>query len=83
MNLSLPRICPDCRHKEMFKKRTLFKLYHRKCQCTGAHSDNKIYWNTAEHKHKNKHCPNEFETSYAPDRKEIVYCEKCYNKEVS
>jgi len=27
-------------------------------------------------------CPNEFETSYAPDRPEIVYCEKCYNQEV-
>ncbi|MFC1594981.1 hypothetical protein ACFL3E_00955, partial [Patescibacteria group bacterium] len=27
-------------------------------------------------------CNNEFETSYAPDRPEIVYCEQCYNKEV-
>jgi hypothetical protein len=27
-------------------------------------------------------CSNEFETSYAPDRPEIVYCEKCYQKEV-
>ena len=27
-------------------------------------------------------CTNEFETSYAPDRPEIVYCEKCYNAEV-
>src|SRR3989344_4791574 len=29
-----------------------------------------------------KGCPNEFETSYAPERPEIVYCEKCYQKEV-
>lgn len=28
-------------------------------------------------------CPNEFETSYAPDRPEIVYCESCYNEEVA
>jgi len=28
-------------------------------------------------------CPNEFETSYAPDRPEIVYCEQCYNNEVA
>jgi hypothetical protein len=28
-------------------------------------------------------CQNEFETSYAPDRKEIVYCESCYNEEVA
>ena len=27
-------------------------------------------------------CTNEFETSYSPDRPEIVYCEFCYNKEV-
>jgi hypothetical protein len=28
-------------------------------------------------------CENEFETSYAPDRPEIVYCESCYNQEVN
>src|SRR3989344_3582583 len=27
-------------------------------------------------------CPNEFETTYAPDRKEIIYCETCYQQEV-
>ncbi|MCM2339217.1 MAG: hypothetical protein NDI62_02045 [Burkholderiales bacterium] len=27
-------------------------------------------------------CDNEFETSYAPERPEIVYCEKCYQQEV-
>jgi hypothetical protein len=27
-------------------------------------------------------CSNEFETSYAPDRPEIVYCEECYKREV-
>jgi hypothetical protein len=30
----------------------------------------------------NEGCQNEFETSYAPDRPEIVYCEKCYQQEV-
>jgi len=30
----------------------------------------------------NEGCTNEFETSYAPDRSEIVYCESCYQKEV-
>lgn len=29
-----------------------------------------------------KGCINEFETTYAPERPEIVYCEKCYQKEV-
>lgn len=27
-------------------------------------------------------CINEFETSYAPDRPEIVYCEQCYQQEI-
>jgi len=27
-------------------------------------------------------CNNEFETSYAPDKLEIIYCEKCYQREV-
>jgi hypothetical protein len=27
-------------------------------------------------------CNNEFETSYAPERPEIVYCERCYQSEV-
>ena len=27
-------------------------------------------------------CKNTFETSYAPDRTEIIYCEKCYQQEV-
>ena len=27
-------------------------------------------------------CPNEFETTYAPDRPEIVYCEECFNQEI-
>lgn len=26
-------------------------------------------------------CPNEFETAIAPERKEIVYCQQCYNEE--
>ena len=30
----------------------------------------------------NKGCNNEFETPYAPDRPEIVYCESCYQKEI-
>jgi len=28
-------------------------------------------------------CTNEFETSYSPDRPEIIYCEQCYNAEVA
>jgi len=40
------------------------------------------YKNTTKHFHGRKPCPNEFQTSYSPDRQEIVYCEACYNAEV-
>ena len=83
MNLPLPRLCPNCRHYQRINQRNTLKLWNQKCQCAGEKSDNEIYKNTIEHSHHGKdHCPNEFETSYAPDRKEIVYCEKCYQAEV-
>ena len=31
---------------------------------------------------KKEGCTNEFETTYAPDRPEIIYCERCYQAEV-
>ena len=82
MNLPLPRLCPNCRHYERLKQRNPLKLWHRRCQCAGGKSDNGIYANTISHLHGADHCPVEFETSYAPDRPEIVYCEKCYQQEV-
>jgi len=83
MNIPLPRKCPNSRHFERFNKRNPLKLYPRQCQCAGAKSDNSVYSNTIEHTHHGEnHCPNEFETSYAPGREEIVYCEQCYQQEV-
>lgn len=83
MNLPLPRLCPNCRHYERLVQRNPLKLWHRQCQCAGAKSENGVYTNTVSHPHHGDgHCPNEFETSYAPERKEIVYCENCYQSEV-
>jgi hypothetical protein len=82
MDLPLPKLCPNCRYYQRLKWKNPMKLWHRTCQCAGAKSENGIYQNTAQHFHKDKHCSNEFETSYAPDRKEIVYCEQCYQSEV-
>ena len=82
MNLALPRLCPNCRHYQRLKQRNPLKLWHRKCTCAGQKDDKGIYQNTAKHFHDNNHCTNEFETSYAPERLEIVYCEQCYNSEV-
>jgi len=79
LEASLPTTCPNCRR---FMPDDLFKLWKRKCTCAGAKSENGVYSNTISHFHGADPCPNEFETSYAPDRKEIVYCEACYNTEV-
>ncbi len=70
MNIPIPRRCFYCRNDNRIKRRNPFKLWHRECMCD---KDN--------HEHVGK-CEIEFETSYAPDRPEIVYCEKCYQQEV-
>jgi hypothetical protein len=70
MNLPLPRLCPNCRLHERIARRNPLKLWKRRCMCSRP-----------GHGHDST-CPVEFETSYAPDRKETVYCESCYNAEV-
>ncbi len=82
MNFSLPRLCPNCRHYERLKQRNPMKLWKRKCMCAGEKSSPGNYPNFASHFHGAGPCPNQFETSYSPDRPEIVYCEACYNTEV-
>ena len=62
LEIPLPRMCPECRHKRRIKSRGPNKLWTRSCMKPG--------------------CNNEFETSYSPDRPEIIYCEKCYQQEV-
>jgi hypothetical protein len=84
-NLPLPRKCPNSRHYQRFVMRNPVKLWHRACQCAGERSDNGAYTNLATNHQshaQSDHCPNEFETSYSPERKEIIYCEKCYQAEV-
>jgi hypothetical protein len=62
MNIPLPRLHPDERHKNRLARQNPMKLWYRKCMKEG--------------------CSNEFETSYAPERPEIIYCERCYQAEV-
>ena len=78
----IPRNCFFCRLTELYKERGPVHLWMRKCQCAGGKSGNGVYQNTAPHFHGAGKCPNEFETSYSPERKEIVYCESCYNSEI-
>ncbi len=81
MKVALPRLCPNCRYYQRLKKRNPPKLWHRKCMCTGTASTDQGYANTVEHFHGNEECSIEFETSYALEKPEIIYCEKCYQKE--
>lgn len=89
IGLPLPKLCPNCRHHERLAQRNPLKLWHRRCMCAGIKSDpstdsgqETVYMNTGKHTHGEAKCPNEFETSYAPERPEIVYCENCYQVEV-
>ncbi len=72
MNIPLPHKDFECRHQDRMKKRNPRKLFHRSCMC-----------DLKNHVHGGLKCANEFETAYSPDRKEIVYCENCYQQEVS
>ena len=69
--IPFPRKCPNCRYKRRFNLRPPRRLWHRSCMCTKE-----------DHSHRERKCKVEFETSYAPDRPETVYCETCYNQEV-
>lgn len=70
LKVPLPRLCFKCRHYRRLRERKPMKLWHRQCMC-----------DMTNHSHEER-CANEFETSYSPERKEIVYCEQCYQAEV-
>jgi hypothetical protein len=82
MNLPLPRLCFKCRSEERLSQRTKLESIHKKCQCAGTHSDGELYKNLAVHSHGDNHCEVEFETNYT-DPKDLLYCESCYQQEIS
>jgi len=69
-NMALPRLCPNCRYSKRFSYTNPYRLWSRQCMCEKG-----------DHEHSGR-CSIEFETTYAPDRPEIIYCESCYQKEV-
>ncbi len=82
MKIPIPRECFFCRHDARTKFGNPYSLWHRQCTCGGVQSANGVYKNTVAHSHGTTACPIAFETSYAPERPEIVYCEACYNAEM-
>jgi hypothetical protein len=79
----LPVLCPACRTMERLKMRLGIKLYDARCMCAGSKSLDSEYSNLASHLHGETPCENEFKTGYEPASGEIVYCEQCYQQEVS
>lgn len=80
--IPLPRTCWECRHRERLSWTNPPRYYERRCTCAGSANDSGGYQNQAEHLHGKEHCPNEFITTFAPDSKEIVYCEPCFQQEI-
>ncbi|MBI4836051.1 MAG: hypothetical protein HY817_02210 [Candidatus Abawacabacteria bacterium] len=70
-NIPLPRVCHDVRYQERLKLRLPRRLWPRQCDCLESGHDH-----TAR-------CEHQFETPYAPDQPERIYCEKCYQKVVT
>lgn len=67
---------------EFYKKMNLpipHKCYRCRLQDRLARRNPRKLWHR---KCMKEGCQNEFETSYAPDRPEIIYCERCYQQEV-
>jgi len=79
LGVPVPSKCFPCRRQNRFNLCNPRQLWHRQCMC-----DYKAYNNAGIHSHhETGRCPNSFETSYAPERPEIVYCESCYNTEIA
>jgi len=68
--ISIPREHFDARYNDRLKFEFGREIYHRQCMCEQP-----------DHDHEGR-CKVEFETTYASDRKERVYCERCYQKSV-
>jgi hypothetical protein len=83
-------VCKDCKKNfritkgELdFYKRMNIPLPHKDFEC--RHKDRMLKRNPRKLWHRKcmkEGCNNEFETSYDPERPEVVYCESCYQQEV-
>ena len=82
MKVQIPTKHYDVRYQERFDSRNPRKLWHRKCMNEGPSFASTFAKATVDKKATDGRCPNEFETTYAPDRPERVFCESCYQKSV-
>ena len=83
-------VCKDCKKNFRitkaefdFYKRMALPLPHKDFEC--RHQNRMAKRNPRKLWHRKcmkEGCVNEFETSYSPERPEIIYCESCYQQEV-
>ncbi|MFA7192220.1 MAG: hypothetical protein WC089_02910 [Candidatus Paceibacterota bacterium] len=73
LNIPIPHKDFECRHQDRMRKRNPRKLYDGHCMCEAENHIN----------HEGSKCSEIFKTTYSPDRGETVYCESCYQQEVS
>jgi hypothetical protein len=59
------------------------KLYHRQCMNEGPSFADLSAEASAKVGATDGRCQNKFETTYSPERPEIVYCEQCYQESVA
>ena len=83
-------VCKDCKKNFRitkgefdFYKRMNIPLPHKDFEC--RHQDRMRKRNPRKLWHRKcmkEGCQNEFETTYSPERPEVIYCETCYQQEV-
>lgn len=83
MSIPLPRLCYNCRYYERIAKRNPLELWDAVCACSGVKSENGLYKNGVPHAHGEVPCGVTFKTSCNPAKDSFVYCEACYQAEVS
>jgi hypothetical protein len=83
MGLPIPRRAPLERHHDRIAKLLPRKLVSRTCECGGGTAGKNGYVNTGTHQHGAGKCGVIVATPYAPDRPELIYCESCYQAEIS
>lgn len=73
LNIPIPHKDFECRHQDRMSKRNPRKLYSGSCMCKNENHMN----------HASAPCGETFQTTYNPERPETIYCESCYQQEVS
>lgn len=71
MKLPFPKKCPNCRHYERLALRAPMQLHNAICSCS-----------ISTHDHQGI-CKKTFETPWNPEKLSKLYCEQCYQQEVS